>query len=109
MSKNFEPLVPRDILELMDHLSMMLVKAPRFALASSPPLSIEQVFFELNAGLTNIREVVGDDSYATLAELSERAKVLFETDPDDTSGDTRAGRQLILQMWEHLRPFAERP
>lgn len=107
MSRNYEPLIPRDILELLDHVGMMVVRAPRFATSAFPDLTVDGVFHELNEGLKNVRGAMGDDTYMKVVALSERARELISADPREDTGDTQAGRELLMEIRELLSKFVE--
>ena len=107
MSRNYAPLIPSDVNELMDLLGSMLLKAPTFVDSAFPDMNVEKRFLELDGGLQNVRAVVGEDNYARLVDLSQRARTLFESDPEEETGETHEGCRMILQMWELLRDFVQ--
>lgn len=104
MPKIYEPVVPRTVGEVMELLGWMMIYAPSFEDKTGyfPGQSIETEFMALDEGLKNIRKKVGDEKYTALTNISRRMRSLFEADPQDQSGDSVAGRNLILEMEDLL-------
>jgi hypothetical protein len=102
--------VPKDIGELMDQLSYMMLYSPTFKDKTGyfPHHNINTAFFSLNEGLLVVRKKLGEERYATLKALSDKMRALFEADPDDTTGDTPAGQMLIHEMKDILKSAARR-
>jgi hypothetical protein len=100
MSSRYKPHIPRDTGELVDHLAMMIFASPTFRdkVGDFPERNIETVFHALNEGLGKVRAQLGEERYQTLLELSLRMRAHFEADPEDKTGDSLAGRELILEM-----------
>jgi len=65
--------------------------------------NIDTEFTALNEGLKVIRSKLGEERYAELAAMSDRMRVLFEADPEDTNGDAEKGREFIDQMQTALK------
>jgi hypothetical protein len=102
--------VPQNVSELLDYLVNMMHKSPTFKDRTGylPGQNIDTAFIMLNEGLLVIRKKLGEERYATLRAMSDRMRTLFESDPDDTNGDARAGRKLILEMADILKGTAKR-
>ena len=92
--------VPKDVGELLDHLSHMLLGAPQFQDKTGyfPFENLEYVFRQLHEGLTNVRPALGEKRYQELTAMSERMRALFEAGPEDKTGETAAGCKIILEM-----------
>ncbi len=88
----------------------MLFAAPTFRDKTGylPRENIDTTFFSLNEGLLVIRKKLGEERYAALRAMSDKMRALFESDPDDKTGDTRAGRKLIHEMEDILTKVAKR-
>ena len=99
------PYIPQDIGGLMDKLGSMRLGAPNFEDTTGyfPELNIETEFFALNEGLQTVRKKLGEERYAALRPMSDQMRALFESDPDNTNGNTKAGRKLIREMEDILR------
>lgn len=41
---------------------------------------------------------MGEENYARLVDLVNRAKLLFEADPEDVTGQADEGHRLLLEM-----------
>ena len=52
--------------------------------------------------------ILGEERYLTLKAMSDQIRALFEADPDDKTGDTRAGHMLIQEMEDILTSVAKR-
>jgi hypothetical protein len=106
MPPPYEPYIPQTTGELWDLLGGMMLDAPTFKDETGyfPGRSIETEFVALNGGIDAVRKKVGEERYAALVALSARMRALFEADPEDNTGDTQAGRQLIHEMEAILRP-----
>jgi hypothetical protein len=72
-----------------------------------PGQNIDTTFFSLNEGLRVIREKLGEERYMRLRAMSDQMRALFESDPDNTNGDTKAGRKLIREIEDILRSTAK--
>jgi hypothetical protein len=92
--------VPQDIQELLDHLSSMLLSAPKFVDKTGyfPYLSLDHVFRELNEGLSLNRQTLGEERHQELMRMSNRMRALFEADPEDKTGETLEGCKIIHDM-----------
>lgn len=97
--------IPKDISEVLDHLTHMLLGAPKFLDKTGyfPFQNLEYVFQQLSEGLDNIRHKVGDDRYNKLTRMSEQMRAYFEADPEDKTGDTLKGCKLIHEMEDVLK------
>lgn len=106
----YRPHVPQNISESLDHLADMLFTAPTFKDKSGYFLqkNIDTEFFALNEGLLVVRKELGEERYATLRAMSDKMRALFEADPDNNTGDARAGRKIIREMEEILKGTAKR-
>jgi hypothetical protein len=106
----YRPYVPQDISELLDELSYVMLFSPTFKDETGyfPERNIDTAFFSLNEGLLVVRKKLGEERYAMLKALSDRMRTLFEADPEDKTGDTRAGRQLIHEMEDILKSAINR-
>ena len=94
----------------MDLLASMTLGAPKFKDKTGyfPQRNLDTEFFALNEGLLAVRKKLGDERYATLRALSDEMRALFEADPEDKTGDTQAGREIIHEMEDILRSTARR-
>jgi hypothetical protein len=92
--------VPQNIPELLDLLISMLLSAPKFTDKTGwlPFLNLDYVFQQLNEGLKHNRPTLGEERYHELLRRSDRIRVLFEADPEDKTGETRKGRDIIYEM-----------
>ena len=64
-------------------------------------MNIDTEFFSLNEGLQVVRKELGEERYAALRTMSDEMRALFDSDPDETNGGTKAGRKIIRDM-EHI-------
>ena len=106
----YRPYIPQTIGELMDQIGSMMLGAPTFKDKTGyfPQMNIDTEFFALNEGLRAVRKKLGEERYATLRARSDRMRALFEADPEDTTCDTQAGREIIHEMEDILRSTAWR-
>ncbi len=106
----YRPHIPETLGELMDKLGSMMLGAPTFKDKTGyfPGKNIDTTFFALNEGLLAIRKTLGEERYATLRALSDKMRALFEADPEDKTGATQAGREIIHEMEDILKSAAER-
>jgi hypothetical protein len=104
MPKPYSPYIPQGRSEIIDQLGSMMLSKPTFVDDSGyfPGKSIETVFYALNEGLRLIRSKLGAETYLTLVEMSARMRAHFEADPEDTTDDALAARQLIHDMEDIL-------
>lgn len=66
-------------------------------------MNIDTEFLALNEGLLAVRKKFGEERYVTLRALSDKMRALFEADPEDKTGDTQAGREIIHEMEDILK------
>lgn len=106
----YKPYVPRDVSELLEHLSYMMLSSPTFKDTTGyfPKDNIDTAFFSLNEGLLASRKKLGEEHYAALKALSDKIRALFEADPEDKTGETHAGRMLIHEIKDMLRSAVKR-
>lgn len=97
--------IPSDIGEILDHLSSMLLGAPRFLDKTGyfPHRNLDYDFQQLTEGLSAIRQTLGEERYNELMRMSDQMRALFEADPEDKTGDTLKGCKIIHQMEDILR------
>jgi hypothetical protein len=106
----YRPYIPQNIGELMDKLGSMMLGAPTFKDKTGyfPHRNIDTTFFALNEGLLAVRKKLGEERYVALRSLSDKMRALFEADPEDKTGDTQAGREIIHEMEDILKSTANR-
>ena len=99
------PHIPQTVSELLDKLADMLFTAPTFKDSTGffPQKNIETAFYSLNEGLLTCRKKLGEERYATLRDLSDKMRALYEADPEHNNGNTRAGAEIIHQMEDILK------
>jgi hypothetical protein len=94
----YKPYIPQSIGDMMDFLGMMMLSSPTFEDDFFVGKNVETVFAAFNEGFENLRKKLGEDRYQTLRAMSDQMRVHFEADPEDKTGDARAGRRLISEM-----------
>lgn len=106
----YKAYIPQDIGELLDHLAYMMLKSPTFKDRTGylPQQNIDTAFLALNEGLLVMRKKLGEERYAMLRAMSDRMRALFESDPEDVTGDARTGRKLVREMEDMLKSAAKR-
>ena len=106
MPRPYEPYIPQTTGELWDLIGGMMLDAPTFKDDSGyfPGMSIETEFRALNGGIDAVRKKIGEERHAALIALSDRMRALFEADLEDKTGDSQAGRRLLYEMEDVLRP-----
>lgn len=83
----------------------MMLNAPTFKDRTGyfPERSIDTAFQGLCQSLDNLRGKIGEQRYSKMRELSDRMRLLFESDPEGTNGGSKAGREIIHEMMLMLR------
>ena len=106
----YKPYIPQDLSEILDQVRSMMLGSPDFKDDTGyfPERNIDTAFFSLNEGLQLIRGKLGEERYMTLRAMSDQMRALFESDPDNTNGNTKAGRKLIREMEDILKSTAKR-
>jgi hypothetical protein len=97
--------IAQNIRELLDLLVSMLLSAPKFLDKTGyfPYMNLEYVFRELHEGLNHNRRTLGEERYHELMRMSDRIRALFEADPEDKTGETRKGRDIIYEMEDMVK------
>jgi hypothetical protein len=92
--------IPSDVGEVLDHLIHMLLGAPKFQDKTGyfPYRNLDYDFQQLSGGLSNIRQTLGEDRFHELMRMSGEIRTLFEADPENETGETWKGREIILKM-----------
>jgi hypothetical protein len=105
MPSKSEPSIPKSISEIIDLLSSMLLSAPTFVDRTGyfPDRSLASEFLELTEGLKLCRNKLGEERFSTAVQMSDQMRILFESDPEDSTGDSLDGRELILDLQDLLR------
>lgn len=60
-------------------------------------------FYTFNEGLRNLRPQLGEECYQKLAAMSDEIRACFEADPDETTGQTRKGKDLVYVMEDLIK------
>jgi hypothetical protein len=96
--------------EVRDYVGSMVLGAPRFIHKSGffPDHDIHTEFFAITEGFKTIRRRLGEDNYQRAVALLERAKALFEADPDDRTGDTAKGLECLFEIEDMLKAASRR-
>ena len=68
-----------------------------------PFRNIEWVFQQLNGGINNIRETIGEPRHHELMHMSDQMRAAFEADPEDKMGETAMACRIIHEMEDILR------
>jgi hypothetical protein len=89
----------------------MLLSSPKFTDKTGymPFLNLDYVFRELHVGLSSNRQTLGEGRYHQLIEMSDRMRALFEADPENTTGETRKGRDIIYEIEDVLKQVRRKP
>ena len=106
----YRPYVPQTIGEIWDMLASFTGGAPKFLDESGyfPGQSIETEFYRLKEGLRLVRKKLGEERYLKLDDMADRMRALFEADPEEKTGESKAGRQLIFEMEDVLNEVRRR-
>lgn len=105
MAGDYKRYVPQTVGELMDLLGAMMLTSPTFKDDTGFffERDINTTFEALYSSLEGLRRKLGEERYAKLVDLAQRMRTLFEADPEDKTGETIKGRQLIVEMEKVLR------
>jgi|SRR5579863_2213727 len=97
--------VPGTLQELREFVVSMLISAPKFLDETGylPYRNLDYIFQQLYKGLAQNRQTLGDERYQELMQMSDRMRALFESDPEDKTGETLAGCKIIHRMEDILR------
>ena len=111
MIRKYDPHIPASMPELRDRMTFMLLMSPKFIDNTGyfPEQNLDNSFYGLNEGLNRLRHRLGEELYQRLMKMSDEARVCFEADPEDKTGETRKGKSLILDMEELIRARASKP
>ena len=104
----YKPYIPQTVGEIMDLIGSMTLDAPSFKdKLREYDLNAEIRFGVLNRGLDNVRKRIGEEAYAAARALSDKARALFDADPEDKDPDNR-GRKCFFEMEDILIAAARR-
>jgi hypothetical protein len=98
--------IPSSFGDLLDKLTTILLCSPRFedpTGGGQPWRNLDVRFYTLNEGLLNLRPKLGEELYHKLAVMSDEIRAYFEADPDETTGETRKGKDLVYEMEEMVK------
>lgn len=107
---NPEPYIPASLSEIYDLLGSMMLGAPTFIDKSGvfPEQNIDRRFLQLTEGFGKVRKKLGEERYAVLTDLAERARALFAEDPQDNNGKTDEGRRLLYEIEDVIQSARSR-
>ena len=98
----YKPYVPQTVGEIIDLIGSMTLSAPSFKdILREYDINAEIRFGALNGGLDNVRKRIGEEAYTEARALSDRARALFEADPEDKDPENR-GRKCFFEMEDIL-------
>ena len=111
MPINQDRYIPEGIGEVYDYIGSMMFRSPTFVDKTGylPWRNVETTFHALNEGLKRTRPDLGDELFAKLSGMSNRMRAYFEADPDDATGESVKGRDLILDMMDLLKAHGRNP
>lgn len=89
--------IPKSFGDLLENLNAILLCSPKFT-GFEPWRSLEARFYTLNEGLRDLRPQLGEECYQKLVAMSDYIRTCFEADPDETTGETRKGKDLVYEM-----------
>jgi hypothetical protein len=89
--------VPKRLGELYDLLGYMVLSGPELKSTFVPEQGVESMFADLDAGLLNLRRVLGEGGFSRLVDASAEAKALY------MSRNHMAGNRIIQHMGEYIR------
>jgi hypothetical protein len=110
VSRPYRPHIDKSLGELLDTMTFMLLRSPKFRDQSGyfPEMNLDNSFYGLNESLRRLQPQpqLGDELYAKLAGMSDQMRAYFEADPDQTTGETRKGKDLVYDMEELIKARA---
>ncbi len=97
--------IAQNLRELLELLTSMLLSAPNFLDKTGylPFLNIDYFFQQLRDGLNRNRRTLGEERYRELVRMSDRMRALFEANPENKTGETRKGRDIIQELEDVLK------
>ncbi|THD48602.1 MAG: hypothetical protein E7774_02785 [Bradyrhizobium sp.] len=83
----------------------MQIEAPKFLDRTGymPFINLNYTFQQLREGFSKSRRRLGEERYQQLSQMSDQMRALFAADPDDKTGETTKGREMIYEMERILR------
>ncbi len=110
--------IPSSFGKLLDTMTFMLLCSPKFVDRTGylPWQNLETSFYRFNEGLRRLRPQLGEALYQKLTAMSDQMRAYFEADPDEKTGETRKGKDLVYDMeelikarWAEVRARRKRP
>jgi hypothetical protein len=100
--ENPEPYIPKALGELADFVGVMVYHAPDFIddTGRFPEQNLDHEFKVLLSGFCINPPKLGKVRYKKLVDMAVRAKTLFLADPEDKTGQTAQGRELLSRAEE---------
>ena len=97
---NAKPYIPASLGEIYDMLGSMMLHAPTFIDPTGvfTERNVDTEFATLVAAFGLVRKRLGEERYATLIDLADRAKAMFADDQEDTNGKANQGRAMLLEI-----------
>lgn len=103
MSRPYRPHIDISLGELLDTMTFMLLRSPKFLDDSFPGMNLETSFYGLNESLRRLQPQLGEELYAKLTAMSDQMQAYFEADPEQTTGETRKGKDLVYDMEDLIK------
>jgi hypothetical protein len=98
--------IPKSFGDLLENLNAILLCSPKFVDPTGgyePWRSLEARFYTFNEGIRDLRSQLGEECYEKLAAMSDRIRACFQADPDETTGETRKGKDLVYDMEDLIK------
>jgi hypothetical protein len=107
---NPKPYIPASLSEIYDLLGSIILKAPKFIDDSGmlPKRDIDTEFGGLVESFGIVRKKLGEERHKKLIALAAKAKALFAADPDETSGKTEEGFDVLFQIEDIIQEVRSR-
>ena len=111
MPRSYSAYVPETHSELLDELGAMILSSPTFLDRTGyfPEKNIDTEFKALHDGMNANRHRLGEERFRRLTEMSGVVRKLFEADPNDETGDSLKGREVILDMIDLIKAQPRTP
>jgi len=111
MPRSYPAYVPETLSELLDKLGSMILSSPTFLDRTGyfPEKNIDTEFKALDDGMNANRHRLGEGRFRRLTEMSGVVRKLFEADPNDETGDSLKGREIILDMMDLIKVRSRTP
>jgi hypothetical protein len=102
MAQGYGSYVPETLGDLLDYLSVLLLESPKFENLYYLRRDLDSTFAVFDESLRRLQPQLGRALYERFVRDSKQMRAYFAADPEQTTGDTRKGKDMVYELEDLL-------